>query len=905
MIIKEIYIEAFGGLENKRIRIESGFNIIYGENEKGKSTLESFIKCMLYGLQNKRGKGDGERKKYLPFNGGAIKGSLKVENNGREYIIQRIFGQTRKEDSSIVIDSLTGEEVKNISYDEPGKSFLGINRQTFERTLFISQLGVAFSKDKDEEIMDKITSLFGCSKDEVPVMKAIEKLENAKKTLTTTRGVGKVDLLKKRYSELAEERYDGYKLVEQNLVWENELIEQKEKRDKIRNEINKLEVYKKYVKKINLQKEYKDITEYLRKSQELKRREKEIENDLGGEVIDDTFIDELKEENRIYLSYLDKFEELKIELKELENIKNKNKSKVQKYKFLELFGDDIKDRLISLKYEQQTLKDKIGYMDKINSSIILEEDEISKKKLSIGKSILIKEYREEITSTLLEYEETLRKVKDIIEKNHIDNDIDENLKKESNLRIVGAIISVLGLALLFLKLPLMIVGIVLAGSGVSLFINKSIRVKELIIKSDVKREINILNKNIDILEEKLNDFLKKLGLENYEKLVTELKRYNSYKDFEERTLFRIEEKRKMINEDGYFELKEKFNKNSQMINSLIKMSDSNNVDDVIEKINIYNKLNDELDGIETDILNKKASLNSLENEILEKETKIKKKLEIMNLDLKNLLDLEVYIKEYKEKIKKHDEIHSNLISMEETYKALLKDRDIDAIREELKDIINESNGYGYQSEEEIEVEEKKRSNELIECEKKIKDLENSINNRMIGKRNLVEIEEEILLVKEKIKNGELKIKALDIAISNIKESSENIRREVGPAINQKITENFMILTNYKYSEVKLNDNYDMVVNDSVNLFKGNYLSNGAFDQLYLALRLAFIEFIFKNERYPLILDDAFIQYDDNRTKNALNLINNNLKGQKLIFTCQKREEEILRNSNIKINKIEL
>ena len=42
-----------------------------------------------------------------------------------------------------------------------------------------------------------------------------------------------------------------------------------------------------------------------------------------------------------------------------------------------------------------------------------------------------------------------------------------------------------------------------------------------------------------------------------------------------------------------------------------------------------------------------------------------------------------------------------------------------------------------------------------------------------------------------------------------------------------------------------------------NLFKGIFLSNGALDQLYISLRLAFIELIFKNEEYPIILDDAF------------------------------------------------
>ena len=55
MIIKELYIAEFGGIKDKKIEFgnENMLNIIYGENESGKSTVFLFIKFMLYGLQRK------------------------------------------------------------------------------------------------------------------------------------------------------------------------------------------------------------------------------------------------------------------------------------------------------------------------------------------------------------------------------------------------------------------------------------------------------------------------------------------------------------------------------------------------------------------------------------------------------------------------------------------------------------------------------------------------------------------------------------------------------------------------------------------------------------------------------------------------------------------------------------
>ena len=81
----------------------------------------------------------------------------------------------------------------------------------------------------------------------------------------------------------------------------------------------------------------------------------------------------------------------------------------------------------------------------------------------------------------------------------------------------------------------------------------------------------------------------------------------------------------------------------------------------------------------------------------------------MGLNLTNLLDLEIYIKEYKEKIRKRKEIHGSLTAIEDTYKVLLKDRNIESIKDELKDIISDNYQYNYKSEEDIEKEEKSRN----------------------------------------------------------------------------------------------------------------------------------------------------------------------------------------------------
>jgi len=67
-----------------------------------------------------------------------------------------------------------------------------------------------------------------------------------------------------------------------------------------------------------------------------------------------------------------------------------------------------------------------------------------------------------------------------------------------------------------------------------------------------------------------------------------------------------------------------------------------------------------------------------------------------------------------------------------------------------------------------------------------------------------------------------------------------------------------------------------------------FLSKGALDQLYLALRLALVQRLSRNgERLPMLLDDPFANYDDVRLRAALVLLREiGREYQILLFTCR-------------------
>ena len=54
MQIKEAIIGQFGKLQNRNISFEPGINVIYGENEAGKTTLHDFLLGMFFGMEKGR-----------------------------------------------------------------------------------------------------------------------------------------------------------------------------------------------------------------------------------------------------------------------------------------------------------------------------------------------------------------------------------------------------------------------------------------------------------------------------------------------------------------------------------------------------------------------------------------------------------------------------------------------------------------------------------------------------------------------------------------------------------------------------------------------------------------------------------------------------------------------------------
>ena len=139
--------------------------------------------------------------------------------------------------------------------------------------------------------------------------------------------------------------------------------------------------------------------------------------------------------------------------------------------------------------------------------------------------------------------------------------------------------------------------------------------------------------------------------------------------------------------------------------------------------------------------------------------------------------------------------------------------------------------------------------------------------------------------------------AITLAMTALEQANIILKNRFSPALGARATEIFSALTDGRYDKVLLSQDMALSAEQSGDPMSRSIrlLSQGAADQLYLAVRLAICGMVLPEEKHvPLILDDALVSFDDRRLRAALDvLLAESEQRQILLFTCQTRERDYL------------
>ena len=199
MKIQSVTVSHFGKLTDRTFRFTDGINLIYGENESGKSTLAAYLKYILYGFPTKgpRNAAGNDKLHYMPWSGGAASGKAELLlSDGTVLSVSRSSGA---KNSLSVIEKNTGRER---NFGKPlGEELFGTDEAAFSRMAYIREQNV--SADRLEDLSESVQNIVLSADESVNIEKAQKKLRDFRNVYRgRTKGSGKCAELEERIRTL-------------------------------------------------------------------------------------------------------------------------------------------------------------------------------------------------------------------------------------------------------------------------------------------------------------------------------------------------------------------------------------------------------------------------------------------------------------------------------------------------------------------------------------------------------------------------------------------------------------------------------------------------------------------------------------------------------------------------------
>lgn len=195
MKIKTLNLHAFGRFKNTTIEVLDGFNLIFGPNEAGKSTIQAFIEGMFFGFYKpyrKRRTYSDDYERYRPLHSDKYYGSIIIEDNaGREIRIERDFLQER--DGVRIFDNITGEDIsETYPYDPVTKQYIplgynAVNSSVYNNTVNFKQMAARSDEDLAAEINSRLVNMAGDQSGDISVTGVLDYLAQKKEAIGTFR----------------------------------------------------------------------------------------------------------------------------------------------------------------------------------------------------------------------------------------------------------------------------------------------------------------------------------------------------------------------------------------------------------------------------------------------------------------------------------------------------------------------------------------------------------------------------------------------------------------------------------------------------------------------------------------------------------------------------------------------
>lgn len=311
VFIKELNLISFGKFQNKSIKLNQNFNLIYGDNESGKSTISDFIEGVFYGFDDGNNKRhfSYKKEKYKPLGSYKYFGNLILSSNDEDFRIERNFDDGSYKIYNLSLKKEILSKKSNLKF--PGEYFLKLNYSLYNSIANNYQLQ-SFDKNSKKVVIDFLKNP---SNDIIfSQLKAVDNIKDWLNKIGSSRAYTKPYAKTLKELENKNDKLDNIRNLRKS--YNNDIINLKKQREEIKlleEKLKKSKIDRDNYRKYKANSNY--IEEKSRKDQ-LKIIDKKLEkyNEFSG--IDKVFFDNLdkllekqddfyksKKDNKINLFY--------------------------------------------------------------------------------------------------------------------------------------------------------------------------------------------------------------------------------------------------------------------------------------------------------------------------------------------------------------------------------------------------------------------------------------------------------------------------------------------------------------------------------------------------------------------------------------------------------------------------
>jgi len=914
MIITRLNPRSFGKFEDFSIDFEPGFNLVYGPNEAGKSTLLTFLEFMLFGA-----KIDGRtRKQYLeaharlqPWDSNKYDGFLRfvAGEKERHYEVYRNFDK----DADVVTlhDAGLGKDLsENFVRDKRNEllfaqEIMGLTRPIFLNTIMIPQLALkdGFAADSQELSAQIIQALSG-SQDDRGTDAALSLLEKA-----LEHGVGKTER-GKRSAELLTTIEKLEKRLERA---ETQRIELSEMKESLRNKRERQQTLTRLVSEL-------EQKQAAQRKQELQKTIEKAER-LSAEI------QETRKKAEDYLQYREFPMELAEEVDDLERRKNDLVTQISEVKErresalkelkqynLELMPLDRyidvepaeKDHITELKFQWRgLLKDR----NELQAEISAEQAKNREKHERYSE---LNELFNALGNTVDEKLETMEKRLESLDQKMVDT-----TARAGELSGSASQNRSFTIAFTFLGLILALASILFAlwdhtnPSAIPYVAAILDLVASVSVAAAIyfNRKDSGIRRDFDTLQHEYEEFIEERrtinrerssifslsGVSNLREFFNLQSEYESLQREQQHSATHINEKRLARVDEQESQVRAEIVEVLRSV-GLCKSSDMPTENDIelfranVDKtVSVVTKVDQAHGRVE--------EITKRENQLVEEQKQVAAQLKSLysRAGIRRYVDFQ----SAKEGRIAYDACKQKISRNEENLEFLLKDTTLSELKNQmaglekvLDDVESDSLFDGPFRVDELN----KAQQNLARVKEDIAELDGSISTKLQSFTDPAAFELEIADARLELEAIRLRRAALVKAIETIENSREELHADFAPQLNEHIGKLMESITAGRYDQVLTSDDFTISVRNpkSGAIVSSDSLSCGTRDQLYFAARLAIAEVLSTEQTpLPLFFDDCFVEYDFDRASESFQVLSELSKGRQIIFfTCHERERDL-------------